>query len=168
MAMEPYGMARASTPLRGHAAQPVRNQPMHDFTPWSAAAGGMLIGAAAALLWLGNGRIAGISGIVGALFQPRHGEFAWRAAFLTGLMLSGLVAALWYPERLGETSRSLPALSVAGLLVGVGTRIGYGCTSGHGVCGISRLSHRSIFATLVFIEAGMLTVAMARWLGAGT
>ncbi|MDQ2964028.1 MAG: YeeE/YedE family protein [Pseudomonadota bacterium] len=132
------------------------------FTPWSAAVGGVIIGVAAAMLVLVNGRIAGISGIVGGLLRPTPGDVAWRVAFVAGLiaapMLYMIVAAL--PPVIIEAS--YPTLIVAGLLVGVGTRYGAGCTSGHGVCGISRLSPRSIVATLSFMAAGFATVFVAR------
>ena len=117
-----------------------------------------MIGAAAALLWLANGRIAGISGIAGGLpTVPRH-EVAWRVAFLAGL----IVAAPLYGVLLGAPAATIAAgpgrLVAAGLLVGFGTRLGSGCTSGHGVCGVARLSARSIVATSVFIAAAILTV----------
>lgn len=132
------------------------------FTPWASLAGGALIGLAAALLlWL-NGRIAGISGIVGGLLRPLAGDRAWRVAFVLGLLLAplayGLVAAL--PVLQVDASYGL--LVVAGLLVGVGTRYGAGCTSGHGVCGLSRLSPRSLVATLTFMAVGFATVFVVR------
>jgi hypothetical protein len=134
------------------------------FTPWAALAGGILIGLAAAMLVLMNGRIAGISGILGGLLAPRIGDIGWRAAFVLGLVLAplayGLVAAL--PAR--QVDAGYPALVVAGLLVGVGTRYGSGCTSGHGVCGLSRLSPRSLAATLAFMGAGFATVFALRHL----
>lgn len=135
---------------------------MHNFTPVSALIGGGLIGLAASLFLLGNGRVAGISGIASGLLAPgsAHGERRWRAAFLVGLLAVGLGAAFVAPERLGSSPRSWPLLLAAGLLVGVGTRLGSGCTSGHGVCGISRLSPRSIAATITFIGAGMLAVRL--------
>jgi len=129
------------------------------FTPWSALAGGVLIGAAAALLVLLNGRVAGISGIVGGLFAPRAGDIAWRAAFIVGLLAAPLVVR-------GEAriEAGFGTLLVAGLLVGLGTSYGSGCTSGHGVCGLSRLSPRSLVATIAFMLAGMATVFVARHL----
>jgi uncharacterized membrane protein YedE/YeeE len=138
---------------------------MHDFTPWSALAGGALIGLAASLLLLGNGRIAGISGIVSGLLVRQRGDVAWRALFVAGLVLAGVFAQLVSPEHLGRSASSLAATAAAGLLVGVGTRLGNGCTSGHGVCGLSRLSPRSLAATLTFIASGMLLVALVRLLG---
>ncbi|MGZ3182110.1 MAG: YeeE/YedE family protein [Telluria sp.] len=134
------------------------------FTPGPALAGGILIGLAAAMLVLMNGRIAGISGILGGLLAPKIGDIGWRAAFVLGLVLAplayGLVAAL--PAR--QVDAGYPALVVAGLLVGVGTRYGSGCTSGHGVCGLSRLSPRSLAATLAFMGAGFATVFALRHL----
>ena len=132
------------------------------FTPWTALAGGLLIGLAAALFLLLNGRVAGISGIVGGLLRPVRGDIGWRVAFITGLigapLLYGLVAALPAPR----IDAGLGTLAVAGLLVGVGTRYGGGCTSGHGVCGLSRLSPRSLAATLAFMGAGFATVFVLR------
>ena len=134
------------------------------FTPWSAAIGGVIIGVAAAMFILLNGRIAGISGIVGGLLHPAPGDVAWRVAFLAGLIAAPplylLVAAL--PPVVIEAS--YPTLLVAGFLVGIGTRYGAGCTSGHGVCGISRLSPRSLVATLAFMSAGFATVFVVRHL----
>ncbi|WP_250464063.1 YeeE/YedE family protein [Microbulbifer litoralis] len=134
------------------------------FTPLSALAGGALIGLATALLLLANGRIAGISGIVGGLLKPTAGETGWRLAFVAGLLLApglwGLFAAL-PPIRIDA---GYPLLVAAGLLVGIGTRYGSGCTSGHGVCGLSRLSPRSLVATLLFMGAGFATVYVVRHL----
>jgi uncharacterized protein len=137
------------------------------FTPWSALAGGVLIGLAAALLVLLNGRIAGISGIVGGLLAPKRGDIGWRLAFVAGLVLAPvlwLAVAALPPIRI---EASYPLLIVAGLVVGFSTRYGTGCTSGHGVCGISRLSPRSIVATLVFMTAGFVTVFIVRHLIGG-
>jgi uncharacterized membrane protein YedE/YeeE len=138
---------------------------MYDFTPWSALAGGALIGLAASLMLLALGRVAGVSGMIGGLLVPARGEVAWRAYFLVGLLTAGGLAAALAPEQLGVSSRSIGALALAGLLVGAGTRIGNGCTSGHGVCGVSRLSPRSLWATLTFVASGMATVALLRLLG---
>lgn len=138
---------------------------MHDFTPWSALAGGVLIGLSASLLLLLIGRVAGISGVLFGLLVRTPGDVAWRALFLLGLLLSGLVAAWFLPASLGDSPRGLWALAIAGGLVGFGTRLGGGCTSGHGVCGISRLSGRSLVATLVFIVTGSAMVLALRILG---
>ena len=136
----------------------------NEFTPWSALVGGMLIGLAAAMFVLLNGRIAGISGVIGGLFEPVKGDVAWRAMFVLGLVgspwLYGLLAALPQPR----IDASFVALVVAGLLVGVGTRYGSGCTSGHGVCGLARLSPRSMVATVAFMGAGFATVFVTRHL----
>lgn len=134
------------------------------FTPWTALAGGALIGLAAALLVLAGGRIAGISGIVGALLRPARGEFAWRLAFVLGLLGAPLLYALWGRLPLSRIDAGPLALVAAGLLVGYGTRLGGGCTSGHGVCGLSRLSLRSLAATLAFMGAGFATVFVLRHL----
>ena len=114
-----------------------------SFTPWRALVGGLLIGVAAALFALLNGRIAGISGILGGLMAPRKGDIAWRSAFLVGLAAAPLVYALFASLPTPHIDAGTDALALAGLLVGVGTRYGSGCTSGHGVCGVSRLSPRS-------------------------
>ncbi|NML18181.1 YeeE/YedE family protein [Azohydromonas caseinilytica] len=132
------------------------------FTPWPALAGGVLIGIAAALFVLLNGRIAGISGILGGLLKPLRGDIAWRVAFLAGLIGAPLVYMLFADAPEVRIDAGYGALVVAGLLVGVGTRYGSGCTSGHGVCGISRLSPRSLVATVTFMAAGFATVFVAR------
>lgn len=130
------------------------------FTPASAALGGVLIGISAVYLVLFSGRIAGISGIVGGLIRPQTGEWPWRLAFLGGLLASPwLYSAMVGPLQV-ESPRSTAALVVAGLLVGYGTRLGSGCTSGHGVCGLSRLSPRSLAATVVFMLAGFLVASV--------
>ncbi|MCC7695506.1 YeeE/YedE family protein [Janthinobacterium sp. EB271-G4-7A] len=134
------------------------------FTPWASLAGGMLIGLAAALLILFNGRIAGISGILGGLLRPRSGDLGWRIAFLAGLIGTPLLYQLWQALPPLQIDAGTPALIVAGLLVGVGVRYGAGCTSGHGVCGLSRLSPRSLAATIAFMAAGFLTVYLLRHL----
>ena len=134
------------------------------FTPASALAGGALIGLAAALLLLLNGRIAGISGVLGGLLKPSRGDIGWRLAFVLGLIAAPLVYGVMavVPAPLIEANNA--TLIVAGLLVGVGTRYGAGCTSGHGVCGVSRLSPRSLVATACFMGAGFATVFVARHL----
>jgi uncharacterized membrane protein YedE/YeeE len=132
------------------------------FTPWTSAAGGILIGLAAAMLVLLNGRIAGISGIVGGLLVPRRGEIGWRLAFVAGLLLAPLVASLSGYAVVPRMDAGFGMLVAAGLLVGVGTSYGSGCTSGHGVCGLSRLSPRSLVATAAFMVAGIATVFITR------
>ena len=134
------------------------------FTPWSALAGGALIGVAAAMFLLLNGRVAGISGIVGGLLKPVGGDVGWRIAFVIGLVVAPLVYGLFAAVPHLQIDASPVALVVAGLLVGVGTRYGSGCTSGHGVCGLSRLSLRSLVATLSFMGAGFATVFVIRHL----
>jgi uncharacterized membrane protein YedE/YeeE len=133
-----------------------------NFTPWSAAIGGAVIGLAAALLVLVNGRVAGISGIVGGMLRPRADDFAWRLAFIAGLLLAPVIYAMVAAFPSTTIAASYPVLIVAGLLVGIGTRFGGGCTSGHGVCGLSRLSPRSLAATLAFMAAGFVTVFVVR------
>jgi uncharacterized membrane protein YedE/YeeE len=140
---------------------------MTEFTPHSALAGGVLIGLGASLLLIGYGRIAGISGIAANLLMGKPGDRAWRAAFLLGLLLAGAIVAKLAPGASGPSPRSLASVAAAGLLVGVGTRLGSGCTSGHGVCGLSRLSPRSLVATLAFILSGTITVTLLRWFGGG-
>jgi uncharacterized membrane protein YedE/YeeE len=132
-------------------------------TPYLAALlGGALIGLASSILLLFNGRIAGVSGIFGGLLVPRRGDVAWRAWFLAGLLAGGAALAWAYPAAFPPGAvRSLPWIAVAGVLVGYGTRLGNGCTSGHGVCGLSRLSARSLVATVTFIGAGVITVFVA-------
>ncbi len=121
--------------------------------------GGALIGLSASLLLLTHGRIAGISGLFGGLFLPGYDARAFRLWFLVGLVAAGGVLLLVYPPAFAPTGRaSLVAVAAAGLLVGVGTRLGGGCTSGHGVCGLSRFSSRSLIATITFMATGMLTV----------
>jgi uncharacterized membrane protein YedE/YeeE len=134
------------------------------FTPWTSLAGGLLIGLAAALFLLFNGRIAGISGIVGGLLRPARGDIAWRIAFTAGLVIAPLVYALAAPLPQVHVEASYPVLLIAGLLVGIGTRYGSGCTSGHGICGLSRRSPRSVMATIAFMFAGFVTVYIARHL----
>ena len=132
------------------------------FTPWTALAGGLLIGLAAASFILLSGRIAGISGILGGLMRPARGDVAWRLAFLAGLVAAPLIWTLMAAPPAVQISAGRGTLVVAGLLVGLGTRYGSGCTSGHGVCGIARLSPRSLVATLCFMAAGFLTVFVTR------
>ena len=132
------------------------------FTPASALIGGAIIGAAVALFVVLNGRIAGVSGILGGLARPQAGDISWRVAFVAGLIAAPLALLAALPEIRVDTS--YPVLVAAGLLVGVGTRYGGGCTSGHGVCGVSRASPRSIAATVAFMAAGFATVFIARHL----
>jgi uncharacterized membrane protein YedE/YeeE len=133
-----------------------------SFTPWSALAGGVLIGIAASLLILLTGRIAGVAGIIGGLLRPSEGDAGWRIAFAVGMVLAPLlflVAGALPPLEIGA---GYPMLIAGGLLVGIGTRYGSGCTSGHGVCGMARLSPRSTVATLAFMLAGFVTVYLVR------
>ncbi|MEO0997561.1 MAG: YeeE/YedE family protein [Pseudomonadota bacterium] len=141
---------------------------MTEFTPVSATLGGALIGLAAAALLLLNGRVAGISGIVNGAMNSTGGERTWRLAFIVGLIGGGLVWQWLAPAELPFRSGfPLPLLIAAGLAVGYGTRLGSGCTSGHGVCGLGRLSARSLVATAVFMASGIVTVAIVRLLFGG-
>lgn len=133
---------------------------LNHFTPIQSLAGGLLIGAAAGLLVLFCGRIAGISGILGGLLKRQSADKPWRFAFIAGLVLSPLVFQLFSALPAIDIDASWGRLVLAGLLVGLGARLGSGCTSGHGVCGLSRLSPRSLVATLVFMLTAMLTVGM--------
>lgn len=138
---------------------------MENFTPVSALLGGLMIGASAALFLVLNGRIAGISGILGGLLHPARNELGWRLAFLAGLFVAPLVyIAFGGTLPPVELDASLPLLIVAGLIVGFGTRLGAGCTSGHGVCGIGRGSPRSLAATAVFMVTAIATVFVTRHL----
>lgn len=134
------------------------------FTPWTSLAGGLLIGVAAAMLLLLNGRIAGISGILGGLLRPGAGDTGWRVAFVVGLLAAPLFYQLVAPLPVVRVEADTASLIVAGLLVGLGTRYGSGCTSGHGVCGLSRFSLRSLAATAAFMAAGFVTVFALRHL----
>jgi len=139
------------------------NVPISDLL--AALAGGLLIGVATAFMMIFSGRIAGISGIVGGLIPPRPQDVDWRIAFLMGLVGGGALLRIFYPEAFPEAlTTPTPTLVAAGLLVGYGTRLGNGCTSGHGVCGIGRMSRRSLVATAVFLSTGMLTVFIHRHL----
>lgn len=179
-----FPMRRRGSPLRLHpswsspslllpsacaaAAHPrptPRKSPVHDFTPLSALIGGALIGLAASLYLLAYGRVCGISGILGGLVDRETEQRAVRLAFLSGLLAAGLGLRLAHPSALASGwTPSLSVAMLAGLLVGFGTRLGSGCTSGHGICGVSRLSLRSLIATLTFLLAGALTVFVARHL----
>jgi len=132
------------------------------FSPGSAFAGGLLIGLAAAWLILANGRILGAAGVLGGLVPPRAGDRAWRIALLAGLVAAPFVARLLFQPSPPAIEANLATLIVGGLLVGFGTRLGAGCTSGHGVCGVARLSPRSLAATATFMATGMLTVFIVR------
>jgi uncharacterized membrane protein YedE/YeeE len=134
----------------------------NEFTPWSALAGGALIGVAAAMFVLLNGRIAGISGVIGGLFKPVKDDVAWRTAFVLGLIGAPAAYGLFATLAVPRIDAQFGALVAAGLLVGVGTRYGSGCTSGHGVCGLARLSPRSLVATAAFMGAGFGTVFVTR------
>jgi uncharacterized membrane protein YedE/YeeE len=134
----------------------------NNFTPWTALAGGALIGIASAMFVLFNGRIAGITGIMGGLLKPKSGDIGWRLAFIIGLIIAPVVWQFFTPLPAMQIDASYILLVLAGLIVGISTRYGYGCTSGHGVCGISRLSPRSIVATLAFMGTGFLTVYFVR------
>nr|WP_315428583.1 YeeE/YedE family protein [uncultured Albidiferax sp.] len=134
----------------------------NHFTPLASLAGGALIGLAAAMFVLLNGRIAGISGVLGGLLAPKRGDIAWRLAFVIGLVGAPLVYLLFAALPTPQIDAGYGTLVLAGLLVGVGTRYGSGCTSGHGVCGLSRLSPRSLVATAAFMAAGFATVFVVR------
>jgi uncharacterized protein len=137
------------------------------FTPLTSLAGGILIGISASLMLLLSGRVTGVSGIVGGLLAPARGELGWRSAFIGGLIAGGAILGVTLPEFFaGSVERSSAALVGAGLLVGFGTRLGSGCTSGHGVCGLSRGSLRSLAATGTFMATGMAAAYLVgHWLG---
>lgn len=135
-----------------------------NFTPWTSLAGGLIIGTAAAAFVLFNGRIAGISGILGGLLRPTRGDIGWRLAFLLGLIGAPLAYAMFAELPAATIAANDMTLITAGLLVGLGTRYGAGCTSGHGVCGLSRQSPRSLVATAAFMLAGFATVFVMRHL----
>ena len=133
-----------------------------NFTPWTALAGGLLVGLAAAAMILLGGRVAGVSGILGGLLRPVRGEVRWRLAFLAGLAGAPLLYMLAAPLPVVEVDAGALALLASGLLVGIGTRYGGGCTSGHGVCGVARRSPRSLAATAVFMGAGFVVAYLLR------
>ncbi|MGV3581706.1 MAG: YeeE/YedE family protein [Methylophilus sp.] len=135
------------------------------FTPLSSLVGGILIGIATAILILINGRIAGISGILGGLLTLKKDEMSWRLAFIGGISISSLLYLFIHPLPSIVIKANYIEIAIAGLLVGFGTRLGSGCTSGHGICGVSRLSVRSITATLTFIATGMFTVYLMKVFG---
>ncbi len=132
------------------------------FSPWTSLGGGLVIGLAVSILILFNGRIAGISGIVGGIFKPTKNETAWRWTFILGLIIAPIVYGLLTAMPAVEIDAGYWQLILAGLLVGIGTRYASGCTSGHGICGIARLSRRSTIATLLFMASGMAVVYVMR------
>jgi uncharacterized protein len=134
---------------------------MANFTPWSALAGGVLIGLASVWLLSANGRIAGVSGILHGMFAQPPGDRAWRVAFIAGLIAAGF-AWQWFSPPSETLSRHWAVVALAGALVGFGTRLGGGCTSGHGVCGLGRFSLRSLVAVVVFMAAGMAATFVVR------
>lgn len=141
---------------------------MENFTPISATVGGALIGLAASWMLLFNGRIAGISGVFGGLLRPVAGDMGWRAAFVLGLLLGGIALAVVAPDTIAITeSRGLVATAIAGGLVGFGVRMGNGCTSGHGICGLTRMSRRSLVAVLTFMATGFLTASAVQIFAGG-
>ncbi len=140
---------------------------MTSFTPLSGLLGGVLIGLSASLLMSFNGRIAGISGILGELLAFRRSEMGWRLAFIAGLVVAPILYRAFSGALPFTITPSMPVLIAGGLLVGIGTRMGSGCTSGHGVCGLARFSKRSLAATLIFMAAGIATVFVARHLIGG-
>ena len=137
-----------------------------NFTPWAALFGGILLGLASAAFILFNGRVLGISGILGGLLAPKKSDVSWRIFFLLGLLLAPLTLSFVAPQFIvtPRIEAGTTVIIVAGLLVGLGTRYGSGCTSGHGVCGLSRLSPRSLVATLAFMASGFATVYVVRHL----
>ena len=136
----------------------------NHFTPLASLAGGIVLGVASAIFILLNGRVLGISGILGGLLRPQRGDTGWRLFFIAGLLVAPTVWALVNPAPVPRIEAGWSVLVIAGLLVGWGTSYGSGCTSGHGVCGLSRLSPRSLIATLAFMGAGFATVLLARHL----
>lgn len=139
---------------------------MENFTPIEATIGGALIGLATFMVLVFQARVAGISGILGSLLAPQRGDIGWRVAFVVGMVATGTALSQVRPEWFTAPNVSLPVLVAAGFLVGVGTRMANGCTSGHGVCGLSRLSRRSLVATLTFMGVAAVTVLAARLGGA--
>lgn len=133
---------------------------------WTGLLGGVIMGVAATILLLMNGRIAGVSGILGGVIDGEKNDRLWRVLFVAGLFVGGLFMAKLWPERAQLVVTSgVPTLVIAGLLVGFGSRLGSGCTSGHGVCGLARFSMRSLVATMVFMAAGFITVFAMKHLG---
>lgn len=138
---------------------------MENFTPWSALAGGALLGLSASLLMLFSGKIAGISGVIAGLLNPQKHESSWRAAFLTGMIASLALLTPFGFSLPGNSGQSIIIISIAGILVGFGTRLGNGCTSGHGIIGIGRFSKRSIIATITFMVTAIVVVFVRKQLG---
>lgn len=142
---------------------------MTEFTPLSATIGGILIGLSAGILWITNGRTAGVSGVFGGVLPFRKGDFDWRVVFLLTLPIGAILGSWLGPMILSEISDAPPALTIgpvvaiaAGLLVGAGTRLGGGCTSGHGICGLARFSTRSAVGVVIFMVVAMITVFLVR------
>jgi uncharacterized membrane protein YedE/YeeE len=135
---------------------------MEHFTPFASLFGGVLMGVSSSLLFVLSGRIAGISGIVSGTVRATQGDRAWRALFVAGLVLGGAVMAWLRPGTMQGTPRGLIATVVAGVLVGFGSQLGGGCTSGHGICGMGRMSKRSFFATMTFMGTAAITVFVAQ------
>lgn len=140
---------------------------MNDFTPLQSAIGGALVGLASFMVLFFQARVAGVSGIVGSLFRPERGDVGWRIAFVAGMVGAGAFVARAFPALFEQPHHARVELVVAGLLVGLGTRLANGCTSGHGVCGLSRLSRRSIAATATFMSTAAATVLVRNLLAGG-
>jgi uncharacterized membrane protein YedE/YeeE len=134
-------------------------------TYWIALGGGALIGLAATILWVTLGRVAGVSGVWGELLTPATRDRGWRIAFVAGMVVAGVVAAMVSSTSITRSPAPLPVVAIGGLLVGFGTRLGTGCTSGHGVCGLSRFSRRALVAVTTFMLTGGITVAVVRMAG---
>jgi uncharacterized membrane protein YedE/YeeE len=132
---------------------------------WTALGGGALIGLAATILWVSLGRVAGVSGVWGEILAPATRDRGWRMAFVAGMVVAGVVAAMVSPSSITRSPAPLAVVALGGLLVGFGTRLGTGCTSGHGVCGLARFSRRSLIAVMTFMLTGGVTVAIVRALG---
>jgi uncharacterized membrane protein YedE/YeeE len=132
---------------------------------WTALGGGALIGLAATILWVSLGRVAGVSGVWGEILAPATRDRGWRVAFVAGMVVAGVVAAMVSPSAITRSPAPLAVVALGGLLVGFGTRLGTGCTSGHGVCGLARFSRRSLLAVMTFMLTGGVTVAIVRTLG---
>ena len=144
----------------------IREKHMTEFEIVKPLIGGVLIGLSSAILMLGRGRIAGVSGILEGILRPKTGEVLWRVLFILGLCIGGLFMSFILPERFNlDTNRNIEMIALAGLLVGVGVHIGCGCTSGHGVCGISRISSRSLVAVPTFMLVGALVVWAVEYFG---